>query len=343
MQSPYTNFREPLGLLLRMMRSRDRAAWFALQMAVFRLLFLPIDIAWEGLERKRMRDAEPSSLPILLIIGAPRSGTTLLYQTLARFLPVSYFNNFSALFARAPLTASLKLSHFNKQKKQKSADYHSYYGNTSGWNAPNDGFHVWNRWLGVDRYDVPQQLDREKQRDMQRFFNAWFASFQQPLLNKNNRNTACVPLLAAVLPNVFFIEVRREPVFVVQSLLQAREHIQGSKALGWGLGSTTIAPNASMSEYVAEVCAQVFHIDQMLRRGKLHVAPEHFISITYEDFCRAPEVTVRHIANACLGIDIDENRLRREVKPFQTTNQVRLPDKEFDLVQRCLREIYEHQ
>jgi hypothetical protein len=339
MGSSYENFHDPLGLISRMLRSRDRAAWFALKSAALRLLLFPLDLAWEAVERKRIRDAASSSLPILLIVGAPRSGTTLLYQTLTRFLPTSYFNNFSALFARAPITASVTFSRFNKQRR---ADYHSYYGNTAGWTAPNDGFHVWNRWLGIDRYSVPRQLSLETQRDMQRFFNAWFASFPQPFLNKNNRNTACVPLLAAALPNVYFIEVRREPAFVVQSLLQAREHIQGSKAIGWGLGSTSAASSMSMPDYTANVCAQVFHIDQMLRRDQALIAPERFISITYEDFCRAPGAIVQHVASASLGIVVDENRLQHELKPFETTNQVRLPAKEFDAIQRRLEQLYEN-
>jgi hypothetical protein len=298
---------------------------------------LPLDLAWEVLEREKMRDAVSSPLPLLLIVGAPRSGSTLLYQTLAHFLPVSYFNNFSALFTRAPITASLKGSHF---KKRQSIDYHSYYGNTTGWFGPNDGFHVWNRWLGVDRYTVPQRLDREKQQDMQRFFNAWFASFQQPFLNKNNRNTACIPLLAQALSNVYFIEIRRQPAFVVQSLLQARQHVQGSKAIGWGLGSTTVAGNSHTPDYVAEVCAQVFRIDQMLLHGKAHVASERFISVAYEDFCKAPSLTVQHIANTCLGQTMDVNQLQRELKPFRTMNQVRLTHQEFELIQDGLQKYY---
>lgn len=343
MANTYSNFQDPFGLVLRMLRSKDRAAWFALQMAALGFLVHPLDRAWEASERKLLEDAAPSSLPILLIVGAPRSGTTLLYQMLAHFLPLSYFNNFSALFSRAPITASVKLSHFNKEQR---ADYHSYYGNTTGWTAPNDGFHMWNRWLENDRYSVPENLSPAVQQDMQRFFNAWFASFPKPFLNKNNRNTACIPLLATALPNAYFIEVRREPAFVVQSLLQARKHIQGSKTIGWGLASTS-AHGTTMRDYVTEVCAQVFHIDQMLQQARSRVAPDHFISVSYEDFCRAPADAVKHIANACLGTSVDKNRLERELQerelqPIETTNQVRLTSEEFDLIQRGLQELYEN-
>ncbi len=338
MANTYSNFHDPLGLVMRMLRSRDRAAWSALRRAALSFLLLPLDLAWEALEQKRLREAEPSNLPIILIVGAPRSGTTLLYQTLARFLPVSYLQNFTALFPRSPLIASAKLG---PRLQTRAADYHSYYGNTAGWTAPNDGFHVWNRWLGTDRYRVAQQLSPAAQQDMQRFFNAWLSSFQKPLLNKNNRNTACVALLASALRNVYFIEARREPAFVVQSLLQAREHIQGSKAIGWGLASAPQTRGAQNLDYVSEVCEQVFRIEQRLQSDKQRVAPERFLSIAYEDFCREPCQTARHVAQTFLRLDLDENKMRRELKPFHTTNKIRLAREEFQAIRRRLDELYE--
>lgn len=335
MANTYSNFHDPLGLVLRMLRSRDRAAWAALQRAALGFLALPFDCAWEAAEQKRLREARPSNLPIILIVGAPRSGTTLFYQTLARFLPVSYLQNFAALFPRAPLTASVKLARLAQTQR---ADYHSYYGNTAGWAAPNDGFHVWNRWLGADRYRVAQQLSHAAQRDLQSFFHAWLATFQKPFLNKNNRNTACLALLAEALPNACFIEVRREPAYVVQSLLQAREHIQGSKAVGWGLASA----QQTHGDYVSAVCEQVHGIELKLQHDKLSLAPERFWSIAYEDFCREPCSTVEHVAQSFLRLSFDKEKMRRELKPFEATNKIRLACEEFQAIQTRLRELEEN-
>lgn len=55
-----------------------------------------------SLLRKRnarlVKKSPEKSEPVLLVVGAPRSGTTLVYQTLARYLDVSYFNNLSSFF-----------------------------------------------------------------------------------------------------------------------------------------------------------------------------------------------------------------------------------------------------
>ena len=198
MKSEYDNFQDPLGLLKRMLLAKDRAARSALYRAAAGMMLQPLDSLLEYFERQKVREAKFSDLPMIFIVGAPRSGTTLLYQTLARFLPVTYFTNWSALFPRAPITATLTAQRFLSAKR---FDDRSFYGNVAGLAAPNDGFHVWNRWLGADRYRAAQQISETDARDLKVFFNAWRAAFALPFLNKNNRNSDCVALLAHLFSN----------------------------------------------------------------------------------------------------------------------------------------------
>src|SRR5688572_30011389 len=50
-----------------------------------------------------------SQLPVVYIVGAPRSGTTLVSQLLAKYLDVGYINNLIARFWMRPL-AGIRLS-----------------------------------------------------------------------------------------------------------------------------------------------------------------------------------------------------------------------------------------
>ncbi len=334
MKSDYANFRDPTGLLKRMLLSKDRAAHSALYRAAAAMLLQPLDLILERVERRKLQEAKASDLPMVFIVGAPRSGTTLLYQTLAHFLPVTYFTNWSALFPRAPITASLWADRFLKAKR---FDDRSFYGNVAGLAAPNDGFDVWNRWLGADRYRASQQIDESAKREMKFFFNAWLAAFEKPFINKNNRNTDCVGLLASTFEHAYFIEVRRHPVYVAQSLLLARLRIQGSKEIGWGLRSVDGAPGKSG---VDEVCDQVFNIEMKLRADKQSLAPNRFMEIPYEQFCRDPRSFVQHIAQNFLKKEIDETALRRNLQPFGVTNEVRLERKEFEMIHARIGELY---
>jgi hypothetical protein len=334
MSHGYSNFQNPLGLIKRMLLSKDRAARSALYRAGFAVLMQPLDRLLQSFEERHLREVAPTTLPIILIVGAPRSGTTLLYQTLARFLPVTYFTNFSALFPRAPITASRLFERF---LGAKSFDDRNFYGNVAGLSAPNDGFHVWNRWLGADRYRAPQQLSEINKREMKDFFNAWLAAFGKPFINKNNRNTDCVALLASIFENACFVEVRRDPVYVAQSLLLARLHIQGSKEIGWGLRSRT---GKSRKSYVDEVCEQVFDIEMKLRDDKQRLAPGRLLEVSYEQFCHDPYRFVQRISQEFLKREADETALRRELKPFGVTNAVRIENKEIERIRARLGELY---
>lgn len=333
----YANFHDPLGLVARMLRSRDPAARSALLRAAAEVVLKPVDLALQPTERRRLAQARPSAMPIILIVGAPRSGTTLVYQTLAQHLPVTYFDNLSALFPRSPITARGLLDRFLVRPRD---DAHSYYGNTAGLSGPNDGFHVWNRWLGSDRYCAPQDIPATSKREMRRFFDAWLTSFGRPLLNKNNRNTDCMPLLASALEHSWFVVVRRDPVFVVQSLLVARQRIQGSKAIGWGLNSRDQDPARGPQGYIDDVCEQVVGIDAKLARSAEQIGAERVIEVSYERFCEDPLRVVQEVRRRIWGTSPRDESLRPRLGSFRNTNAVVLEPDEFARIKARIAELH---
>ena len=153
---PSRNFTNPIGLLLRMLTSGQRVAYSALIHEAMRLVSRPLNRLLAGRERRLLKTAPSDVAPVILVVGAPRSGTTLVYQTLARYLDVTYFSNLTSLFPNAPL-AGTKM--FRWLPRRQSADFKNFYGQTAGLNGPNDGFSVWNHWLGDDRY-VPRRSFR---------------------------------------------------------------------------------------------------------------------------------------------------------------------------------------
>ncbi|MCG8591455.1 MAG: sulfotransferase [Proteobacteria bacterium] len=322
----YANFADPGGLVWRMLRSGDPAARSALLRAGAERMLSPLDRALAPLEKRRLGRARPASKPILLIVGPPRSGTTLLYQTLARHLPVSYFDNWGALFPRSVITAT----RWRRRRPQRgSGEYRSYYGNSRGFAAPNDAFHVWNRWLGEDRYRVPSELTAEAAEDMRRFFGAWEAALGRPLLNKNNRNSACMRLLAETLENAVFLELERSPVYVAQSLLIARERIQGSAERGWGLGAQPTSARERGCTPEEDVSTQVRDVFETLARERTGVPSERLVRIQYERFCEDPAALVAAVSERFFDIPLPSSA-RSELGPFRVGNERRLPTASFE-------------
>jgi hypothetical protein len=330
----HAHFTDPFGLLVRILRSGDRVARAALVREVSTVALSPLDRWLEIAEARRMRSAPSSMLPLVLIVGSSRAGTTFVYQALARYLPLTYFTNLSALFPRAPLTASRL---FLRRTGTERATFQNYYGNTAGLDGPNDGFHIWNRWLGTERYRAPQTLAEDAIASMRQFFAAWTQAFGRPLLNKNNRNADCVALLGHVLPEAFFVVVRRNPVDLAQSLLIARQHVQGDKRRKWGLLSLDQQDAGDPLGYVDSVCQQIMEIDRKLGADCQTLPASRFIDVQFERFCDNPADVIAEISNRIGGAPVDTTLVRRELDPaVRSTNQCRVSPEEFERIHSCL-------
>ncbi|MEM9722681.1 MAG: sulfotransferase [Bacteroidota bacterium] len=326
----YGNFKDPTGLLVRMLKSGKKAAYFTLIREGFSIMLKPLDWIFSPLEKKRLRKGLTSDLPLILILGGSRSGTTLLYQTLAGYLPVSYFNNLSAAFSKSPITGGML---FNRLLRKKKGDFKNYYGSVAGFNGPNDGFHIWNRWFGMDRNHIPEDIPEATLKDLENFVSTWNASFKKPLLNKNNRNSICIAAFEKALPNqVYYVVIKRNPVYVIQSLIQSREVVQGDKRVAWGLEVNGEKANATNLDdpyaYVDEISEQVFAVNDFLREELKQVDPNRYVEISYEAFCKYPQDIVQNISQLIFGKEISPKNLKG-LKPFRNTNSQKLGDEEF--------------
>src|SRR6185295_13757879 len=128
------NFQDPVGLAGRLVRSRDPAALFAILSTVLAALATPLDGVLTAAERRLYDHAPSPKLPIVIVTGAPRSGTTIVSQVLGANLPVTSFNNLTAVFPRAPIVANLRFGRF---LRPRPPTYHSFYGRTRGLAAHN--------------------------------------------------------------------------------------------------------------------------------------------------------------------------------------------------------------
>ena len=302
-----------------MLASKNKAAYAALIREALSLGAAPIDMLMSRSERRRLAKSEPSQHPLVLIIGAPRSGTTLVYQALAHYLDVTFPPNTSSILKRSPITAALVQERFSGRTKP---NFSNYYGQTSRLSDCNDAFDLWNRWLGEDRYYPTTSLSDEQAADMRNFFDAWTNAFDKPFLNKNNRNAFAVELLAEHLPNAKFVVVRRNPLMVAQSLIVAREKIQGDKKTGWGLESASTNGNSDPLAYVDDVCRQITTIDDETDRQLATVDSGRIVNIAYEGFCESPHQAIRSIADKFAGVQVDPAADLDSLQPFEVSHQL---------------------
>ena len=332
-KNPLSNFTDPFGLVGRMLKSGHPAAYAALFREGLRLGAIPVDSVLSVFEKRIQAKCASSQLPLVFIVGAPRSGTTLVYQALSAFLDVTCPTNLTAMFPKSPLTAA-RLQRLIPWAARP--DFKNFYGQTTRFRGPNDAFHLWNRWLGEDRYLPAQDISDDAATEMCSFFDAWTSVFGKPLLNKNNRNAFAIDLLGKALPNARFVVERRNPLFVAQSLIVARENIQGDKSLAWGLQSASITEAGDPLAYVDEVCRQVIDIDVEMDRQLATVADSRILNLTYEGFCENPGKSIKSIADKFDGLQLNPRLNVAELPPFKVSQKLSISEEEQVRVRECL-------
>ncbi len=268
----------------------------------------PFDQIFAGFETGRLRRAKPPERPIVLVCGPPRSGTTLLVQVLVASLRVAYMNNLTAIFPCSPLFTSYL---HPRPLRNDSVAFRSFYGKTRGLSGLNDGLHLWDRWLGPDRTRIPEPLDEPRARALRRFFGALEARFDRPVVNKNNNLNVCARHVADVLPTATFICLRRDPLFLAQSLLLARRMIHGDDRVSYGVDDPARPP---CDDPIADVCRQVRFYSRVEQQQFDLIGPERFWRISYEEFCREPGAIVAKVAERATEGVFDADMVQRAVR-----------------------------
>lgn len=320
------HFPDPVGLAMRLIRSRDRAARFAMMTSALGVAAAPLDALFSLFERRIERDGGEPRLPIVLVVGAPRTGTTVVAQTLAAGLPVSYFNNLSAVFPRSPIVAQRL---FAPWLRPPAADFRSYYGRSVRFAGFNDALHLWDRWLGSDRKHLPAALSDRAVRDMRRFFGAYQRAFGKPIVNKHNSLNTCAHLIAKALPTTHFIAMKRDPVFLAQSLYKARLDILGDPQVWYGVEDAE--GTRPVRDPVRDVCEQVRFHERKLTEQQVLIGCERFQIVSYEDFCRDPRALVRRVAET-VGLSIAREAWDRLPSRFEISNRPRVAPAVFEAI-----------
>ncbi len=316
-----SHFHDPVGLAVRLFRTKDPAALFAMQSALLGLVAAPLDMLLQAEEQRRYRRASPPRLPLVIVCGAPRTGTTLVQQVLIDQLPLAFINNLTAIFPRSPLTANRI---FRPRPHAQGVGYHSYYGRTAGFSGPNDGLHLWDRWLGQDRTRIRSSLTTTERGAMQRFFGAMEQLYAKPIVAKNNSLNTCARLIADVLERAHFICMVRDPVYLAQAQLRARLDIHGADDIPYGLTGEPGPPHES-GNVVEDVCRQVLFHQRVAAEQQRQLGEDRFWIVAYEDFCQNPSALVDRVATRVLGLPQSATRL----PPFTVSNTIRLDPERF--------------
>lgn len=182
------------------------------------------------------RDSSHGYSPVF-IIGLPRSGSTLLYQLVTDMFDVTYFDNLINL-GRENIHFALSISNLLFRNRPHQS-YRSNYGNTSsdGLHAPAEAGPLWYRWFPENVSEVtPELLSSEKMVQLRDTIESIVNREGKPLVIKNLYMILRMQVLREVFPDARYIYIRRDPLFVAQSIYFARQkNLEDIRAEWWSV------------------------------------------------------------------------------------------------------------
>ncbi|MFW6009199.1 MAG: sulfotransferase [archaeon] len=240
------------------------------------------------LEKKLIKNYTNKKIkyPPIFIIGAPRTGSTILYEYITNYLDLKYINNFLAKFYKNLYIASIISHQIFADKTHNCFD--SKHGRTYGLKAPSECGAFWYRWLPNNRHFIDfDEIDEKSKEEMYSTITAITNKFNKPLIFKNLNAGQRLRMIKEIFPNALFIYIKRDPLFTSQSILRSREKTYNDRSKWWSIMPKEYEQLLKLP-YPEQIVKQVYYLQKQIETD-LHLFPgKNRYILTYKEFCQNP-------------------------------------------------------
>jgi len=230
--------------------------------------------------------ANGSDFPVVHVVGPPRSGTTLAMQIATSATDIGYISNFAAAFWKAPALGVLISRHLIGENR--SSEFKSEYGQTSGPHEPHEFGRFWRSSLGyrsMKRSDHdPDLLDVDRVAQTLRSVGwAW----QRPVAFKSFLAVWHLADLFRVLPNSVIVRVHRDPCDVALShwRMYTKRLARGDK---WESMLPHLPGSLDNMGLEYRVAAQVLQIESDIEEQVRKLPTSNVLDVRYEQLAKSP-------------------------------------------------------
>lgn len=253
---------------------------------------------WEA-ERLILPGSKEMEKPLIFVMGPLRSGTTLFMQWLANTGLVAYPTNLLSRFYQAPILGAkiqqlLTDPRFNFRDElgefSQQAEYKSENGKTKGVLAPNEFWYFWRRFLAEPSRDVWMDAELHESMDvatMKAELIGMMDVLQKPFAAKAMLFNYNIPFLNSIFDKALFIQLRRDEVTNVMSVLDARKRQLGSES-AWYSFKIPEYEKLKDLDPLTQSAGQIHHINRAVTSGMDKVDESRKLVIQYEKFCKDP-------------------------------------------------------
>ncbi|MCF8303738.1 MAG: sulfotransferase [Bacteroidales bacterium] len=280
------------------------------------------------IEKYGKNDAD---FPILFIVGAPRSGSTLLYQLLTNYLQVKYIDNLTNNSRETPYWGAWLSNLFFNDKTH--GNFSSSYGKThsAGLHAPAEGGALWYQWLPTYPHFIDfNDIDKNTENRILRIFNAIINRYHQPFIIKNLHFSQRLRFVAETFHNAKILFIRRDPFYIAQSIYNARVANFNDPNVWW----STYPRNSNELKalpYDDQIAGQIYYTEHQIINDLKYYDARNVSVVQYEHIAGKTDSLLQQ-----LGVFIQAERRNTNQEELMNSVTVRNTQKVNDEVAKAL-------
>jgi hypothetical protein len=242
--------------------------------------------------------------PIILIMGCPRSGSTLMMQYLAASGLFSYPSNLISRFYNNPYMGILVQQVLLEKDPNNQLDfnltkdfYQSNLGKTKGALAPSEFWYFWRTFFeqsGINKFDE-KTLRQVNQTHFLKKLSAFECLTGKSPVMKGMILNWNIPYLHSIYNRFIFINLTRDIVPNAKSLLNARRSFFNDETKWYSFKPPEFETLRSKTP-IEQVVGQVYYTNKAISDGLSQLPSSNIINIAYEEFCKTPSYLIQQIS-----------------------------------------------
>jgi hypothetical protein len=205
-------------------------------------------------------------------------------------------------------------------------NFSSDLGKSKGALASNEFQHFFRNYMS--NYDL-EWLDEESLSSvdisgMERGLASIEHAFGKPFVTKANILQFNLAYFAREIPSLFWIHITRNPLYIMQSILEGRNRYYGN-VNAWLSAKPKEYMKLKSMDVHHQVAGQVYYTERAIEGELMSVPEASRLTISYEAFCDDPQAVYLMLADKYAGLGCNLPREYNGPPSFSCGNRIRLP------------------